>query len=179
MPDKEGALKKLADKAADPQAPVFYALALAQLHERQHEGDKAIAIYNQLLERRVAPIVVKNNLAYLLAEHRPTPENLARAKELITPVLDDNPEDPRLLDTMGWILCKQNDLAQAKNYLERAVAKAPEHPVLQYHMGFCLAKLGETAAARTALEKALAAKGDAPYKDEARKLLDSLPKAGQ
>lgn len=179
MPDKPGALKKLADKAADPKAPVFYALALAQLHERQREGDKAIGIYNQLLERQVAPVVVKNNLAYLLAEHRPTPENLTRAKELLTPVLNDNPEDPRLLDTMGWILCKQNDLAQAKNYLERAVAKAPEHPVIQYHVGFCLAKLGDTAGARTALEKVLAAKGESPQKDEARKLLDSLPKAGK
>jgi tetratricopeptide (TPR) repeat protein len=177
MPDKPGALKQLAAKAADPQAPVFYALALAQLHERQREGDQAIAIYNQLLERQVAPIVVKNNLAYLLAEHRPTPENLTRAKELLTPVLDDNPEDPRLLDTMGWIVCKQNNFAQAKTYLEQAVAKAPEHPVLQYHLGYCLAKLGETAAARTALEKSLAAKGDSPIKDEARKLLDSLPKA--
>jgi len=156
---------------------VFYALALAQLHERQREGDQAIAIYNQLLERQVAPIVVKNNLAYLLAEHRPTPENLARAKELLTPILDDNPEDPRLLDTMGWIVCKQNNFAQAKTYLEQAAAKAPEHPVLQYHLGYCLAKLGENAAARSALEKSLAAKGDSPQKDEARKLLDSLPKA--
>jgi tetratricopeptide (TPR) repeat protein len=128
MPDKPGALQQLAEKAADPQAPVFYALALAQLHERQQEGDKAIAIYNQLLERRVAPIVVKNNLAYLMAEHRPTPENLARAKELLTPILDDNPEDPRLLDTMGWIFCASRMSSPRPNLSGTGGGKGPGTP---------------------------------------------------
>ena len=177
LPDKASAYKKLEEKAADPQAPVFYALALAQLFERQKKGEAAIALYNQLLERKAPPVVVKNNLAYLLAEYQPTPENLARAQKLATEVLEDRPEDPRLLDTVGWIYCRQNDFAQAKPYLEKAVIKAPQHPVLQYHLGFCLAKLGEKEAARQALEKALAAKGDFPKRDEAQKLLQTLPKA--
>jgi predicted Zn-dependent protease len=176
-PDKAAARRMLADKAQDPKAPPFYALALAQLYERQHLGDQAIAVYESLLERQVAPAVVKNNLAYLLAEHRPTPENLLRAQQLAAGILDDNPEDPRLLDTLGWIYCQQKEFDKAKTYLERATSRAPEHPVLQYHLGFCLAKLGETAPARAALEKCLAAKGDFPQQDEAKKLLDSLPKS--
>jgi len=106
-------------------------------------------------------VVVGNNLAYLLAEHRPTPE------------------DPRLLDTMGWIACRRGDYAQARQHLERAAAKAPDHPVLQYHFGFCLAQLGEKEAARKALEKALAAKGAFPERDAAQKLLDGLKTPGK
>jgi Tfp pilus assembly protein PilF len=88
--------------------------------------------------------------------------------------LDDNPSDPRLLDTLGWIYCQQKNYAEAKKYLARAVDRAPQHPVLQYHLGFCAAKLGDKAAAREALEKALATQNDFPEREEAQKLLKSL-----
>lgn len=169
------ARQKLAEKAGKPESPPFYALALAQVYERQKEWDKAIALYEELLARQVASPVVKNNLAYLLAEHRPGGENLARARELLSSVLEDNPEDPHLLDTLGWILCKQDDLIQAKEFLTRAASRLPEHPVLQYHLGYCLAKLKEYEPAREALAKAVAAKGDFPERAAAQKLLDSLP----
>jgi tetratricopeptide (TPR) repeat protein len=179
MPDKAKVMQKLSQQAEDPKAPVFYAMALAQIYEQQREGDKAIALYNRLLERPLPPVVIKNNLAYLLAEYQPTPENLARAQKMATEILDDNPEDPRLLDTLGWIYCKEKKYPEAKKYLERAVDKAPKHPVLQYHLGFCAAQLGDTALARSALEKALAFKGNFPEREEAQKLLQGLPASGQ
>lgn len=175
FPDKTAMMRRLEQKAQDPQASPFYALALAQLYERLRQGDKAIAVYDRLLERRVDPVMVKNNLAYLLAEYQPTPENLDRAQKIATQILDDNPTDPRLLDTMGWIYCRQKKYAEAKKYLAKAVEEAPDHPVLQYHLGVCTAKLGDTATARQALEKALAAEGKFPQREEAQKLLKSLP----
>jgi tetratricopeptide (TPR) repeat protein len=179
MPDKSKMMQKLSQKAEDSKAPVFYAMALAQIYEQQREGDKAIALYNRLLARPLSPVVVKNNLAYLLAEYQPTPENLARAQKMATEILDDNPEDPRLLDTLGWIYCREKNYAEAKKYLQRAVDKAPNHPVLQYHLGFCAAKLGDAAAARSALERALAFKGNFPEREEAQKILKSLPTEGK
>lgn len=177
FPDKIEMIRQLEQKASDPQAPYFYALALAQLYEGQRQGEKAIAVYNRLLERRVDPVMVKNNLAYLLAEYQPTPENLDRAQKIATEILDDNPTDPRLLDTLGWIYCRQEKYAEALKYLQKAVDQAPKHPVLQYHLGFCAAKLGDTAAARQALETALASESKFPEREEAQKLLESLPKA--
>jgi tetratricopeptide (TPR) repeat protein len=179
MPDQAGMRQKLEQKAKDPQAPVFYALTLAQIYEMQRQGDKAIAIYNNLLERRQSPPVVKNNLAYLLAEYQPTPENLARAQKMASEILADNPEDPRLLDTLGWIYCRQKNFAEAKKYLVKAVDKAPKNPVIQFHLGFCAAKLGDAALARTALEKALAFKNPFPGREEAQKLLEGLPASGK
>jgi Tfp pilus assembly protein PilF len=150
-----------------------------QIYEQQRQGDKAIAVYSRLLERQSAPAVIKNNLAYLLAEYQPTPENLARAQKLASEILDDNPEDPRLLDTMGWIYCKEKKYSEAKKYLERAVEKSPKHPVLQFHLGFCAAQLGDTALARASLEKALAFQGNFPERQEAQKLLQGLPASGK
>lgn len=175
LPDKGAAESKPAGKAADPQAPVFDALTLAQSRERRGDSDKAIALYDQLLARRVDPVVVKNHLACLLAENRSTPENLGRAQKLAEESLEINPEDPPLLDTLGWILCRRGKFDQASSLLQKAVDKFPDHPVLQYRLGFCLAKLGDAAPARLALEKALSAKGDFPQAAEAKKLLGSLP----
>ena len=175
MPDKTKTREQLEQKAQDPKAPIFYALALAQIYEQQREGDKAITLYKTLLERPQAPVVVKNNLAYLMAQYQPTPENLAQAQKLMGEILPNNPEDPRLLDTTGWIYCRQGNYAEAKKYLERAVAKAPNHPVLEFHLGLCAAKLGDNDTARTALEKSLAFKGDFPEREEAQKTLNGLP----
>jgi tetratricopeptide (TPR) repeat protein len=179
MPDRAKVMQQLSQKVEDPKAPVFYTMALAQIYEQQREGGKAIALYNRLLERPGAPAVIRNNLAYLLAEYQPTPENLARAQKMAGEILDDNPEDPRLLDTMGWIYCKEKKYSEAKKYLERAVEKAPKHPVLEYHLGFCAAQLGDTALARSSLEKALAFQGNFPEREEAQKLLQSLPASGK
>ncbi|MFZ2087111.1 MAG: tetratricopeptide repeat protein, partial [Desulfobaccales bacterium] len=179
FPDKAKMRQKLEQKAEDPKAPLFYTMALAQIYEQQREGDKAITLYDRLFQRQQVPPVVKNNLAYLLAEFQPTPENLERAQKIASEVWADNPEDPRLLDTLGWIYCKQKNFAEAKKYLQKAVDKAPNHPVLQFHLGLCASKLGDTATARTALEKALAVKADFPEREEAQKLLQSLPPAGK
>ncbi len=181
QPDKAEAIQRLAEKAADSRSPLYYSLALAMIYEQGKEIDKAIAIYEDLLQRGFLAIKVlaRNNLAYLLAEHQPTPENLDKAYNLASENLEDNPEDPRLLDTMGWILCKQNNFARGKVFLEKALEKAPDQPTLRYHLGYCAARLGETAEARESLEKALAAKGSFPERTEAEKLLGSLPAAAK
>lgn len=168
---------RLLPAAADPAAPVFRPLALAQAYERQGDLTAALPLYEGLLARELPPgltPVVKNNLAYLLAESRPEADTLHRAEKLAREVLEDNPGDPRVLDTLGWVLCRRGDYAQARPYLERAAALSPRHPVLQFHRGACLAKLGEKEPAREALRQALTAPGDFPQRSEAEKLLQEL-----
>lgn len=82
------------------------------------------AFRSSLLPRNLFPSLAKNSLAYLLAEHQPTAGNLARAQKLSAETLEDNPEAPGFLATMGWVLCKQEKYAQAKTYLEKTSASA-------------------------------------------------------
>ena len=153
MPNSDKALQQLEAKVADPKSSPIFSLVLATVYERQQKFDKAINLYNSLLARNLFASLARNNLAYLMAEHQPTAENLARAQKLSSETLEENPEEPSFLDTMGWVLCKQEKYAQAKTYLEKAMEHAPDQPAMLYHLAWCEAKLGETAAARAALTK--------------------------
>jgi Tfp pilus assembly protein PilF len=152
---------------------------LATVYERQQKFDKAVDLYSSLLARNLFTSLARNNLAYLLAEHQPTADNLARAQKLSSETLEEHPEEPSFLDTMGWILGKQGKYAEAKTYLEKAMEQAPGQPAMLYHLAWCEAKLGETAAARAALQKALESKTKFMERDAAQKLLDSLPAGGK
>jgi Tfp pilus assembly protein PilF len=132
-----------------------------------------------LLARNLFTSLARNNLAYLMAEHQPTADNLARAQKLSSESLEEFPEEPSFLDTMGWVLCKQGQYAQAKPYLEKAMEHAPDQPAMLYHLAWCEVKLGETAAARIVLQKVLDHKGKVMERAAAQKLLDSLPAAGK
>ena len=139
MPNSDKALGQLEAKAADPKSSPIFSLVLATVYERQQKFDKAIILYNSLLARNLFASLARNNLAYLMAEHQPTAENLARAQKLSSETLEEHPEEPSFLDTMGWVLCKQEKYAQAKTYLEKAVGRAPNQPALLYHFElFCL-----------------------------------------
>ena len=179
MPNADKALEELEAKVADPKSSPIFSLVLATVYEQQQKIDKAINLYNSLLARNLFASLARNNLAYLMAEHQPTAENLARAQKLSSETLEENPEEPSFLDTMGWVLSKQEKYAQAKTYLEKAVEHAPDQPAILYHLAWCEAKLGETAAARGALQKALDRKTKFKEWDAAQKLLDSLPAQGQ
>jgi len=179
MPNPDKGLQELEAKVEDPKASPILALVLATVYERQQKFDKAIILYNSLLARNLFTSLARNNLAYLMAEHQPTPENLARAHKLSSETLEDHPEEPSFLDTMGWILCKQGNYAQAKTNFEKALEFAPKQPAMLYHLAWCEAKLGETAAARATVKKALASQTRFMERDAAQKLLDSLPAEGK
>jgi tetratricopeptide (TPR) repeat protein len=179
MPDPDKAEKELEAKVADPKSSAILSLVLASLYEQKHKYDQAINIYNSLLARNLFTPLARNNQAYLIAEHEPTTENLARAQKLIAQNLEDFPEEPSFLDTMGWVLCKQGNYVEAKTYLEKALEHGHTQPAILYHMGWCQAKLGETAAARENLQKALDSKSRFMQREEAQKLLDNLPAGGK
>ena len=179
MPDPDKAVQQLEAKVADPKASPIFALVLGSVYEQEQKYDKAINLYNSLLARNLFTPLARNNQAYLIAEHDATPENLARAQKLISQDLEDYPEEPSFMDTMGWVLCKQGNYVEAKTYLEKAVEKAPSQPTILYHLAWCEAKLGETGAARENLQKALDSKSEFPQRKESQKLLESLPAGGK
>ncbi len=168
-------MQQLEARAADPKAPPYTFLILSGLYEHKKDFDKAKTLYETLLTKDLFPDLARNNLAYLLAEHYPTPENLDRAVKLSSESLENNPGEPGFLDTMGWVLCQRGEYAKAKTFLEKAVSEAPNSPALSYHLGWCEVKMGETAKAQETLKKALSFKYEFPERAEAQKLLESLP----
>jgi Flp pilus assembly protein TadD len=72
-----------------------------------------------------------NALGYTLADHA---TRLAEALTLLEKALKLAPEDPYILDSMGWAQYRSNDLARAQEYLERAYKARPD-PEIAAHLG--------------------------------------------
>jgi tetratricopeptide (TPR) repeat protein len=81
-----------------------------------------------------------NALGYSLADRN---IRLPEAFQLIEKALQLAPESGAILDSMGWVLFRQNKLPEALEYLQKAYKLTPDAEVA-VHIGEVLWKLGKT-----------------------------------
>jgi len=171
---KNEAIEKLqAGIAANPKDYSLY-LSLALLFERDKDYANAMQVYELALKENPGFWFASNNLAFLIAETDSAKAGIERAKSLVEDALKARPNEPALLDTLGWVYFRMGDIQQARNLIEQALSASPEEGVLNYHMGAVLARLGQKEEAREKLEKALAAETDYPGRADAARLLKDL-----
>lgn len=92
-----------------------------------------------------------NALGYSLANRN---ERLPEARSLIQKAITLNPDDPYLLDSMGWVEYRLGKLPEAKVLLQRAFTTKPEAEI-GAHLGEVLWQLGELNNARGVLRQAI------------------------
>ena len=146
-------------------------MQLATIHEQLKHYDMAGGVYEELLAVNPKFVPALNNLAYLYSEHLARPDaayELAKRAKLVLP------EEPRIADTLGWILFKKGQYRDALQLLQESARKLPDEPELQFHLGSALYMLGAEGPAGIALQKAAEAAKDFPGKDEARRRLSLL-----
>jgi len=97
-----------------------------------------------------------NALGYTLADRT---DRTAEAVELIRQALVLAPEDPFILDSMGWVLFKDRRLDEAETYLRRAYAARPD-PEIAAHLGEVLWMKGKRGEAGSIWQGALQAHPD-------------------
>lgn len=85
-----------------------------------------------------------NALGYTLADRT---TRYGEARELILKAHKLNPDDPAILDSMGWINYRQGKLADAERYLRQALQRYPDHEVAA-HLGEALWAQGRQGDAR-------------------------------
>ena len=91
-------------------------------------------------------------LAGVIHEQRgEIPKAQDRALALAQTAKELAPEDPRVSDTLGWILYRLGLHQRALALLKDSAARLPANPMIQYHLGMVSAQLGDTDAARKAL----------------------------
>lgn len=73
-----------------------------------------------------------NYLAYTYAEEA---TNLSEAEALARRALQLSPEDPFVMDTLGWVLYKQGRIKEAITWLESAHQQQPKESVIADHLG--------------------------------------------
>jgi Flp pilus assembly protein TadD len=171
---KKDAVEKFeAAITANPRDPASY-LSLALLYERDTDYPNAMKVYERALRENPDFWFAGNNLAFLLAETSGQPAELEKAKALIKDAIKIQPNQPALIDTLGWVYFRMGDYGQARALIEQALAASPEEDVLNYHMAAVLVKLGQKDAARDNLKKALDGGVDYPGRGDAEKLLKEL-----
>jgi tetratricopeptide (TPR) repeat protein len=80
-----------------------------------------------------------NALGYSLADRN---LRLPEAQQLIEKALALAPEDPFIIDSMGWVLYRQGKLREALEYLRKAYSARPD-PEIAAHLGEVLWVAGE------------------------------------
>ena len=140
-------------------------LLLADLLMRQDQ-DRAVARYEALVETN-NPVAL-NNLAWLYME-RKDPRAVATARSAVAAA----PDNPNILDTLGWILLQEGQKPEAVRLLRRSVQLNPSNPSVQYHLGIALRDTGDVRGARDALTRAMELRAF-PEQEEARRALEQL-----
>jgi len=85
-----------------------------------------------------------NALGYTLADRN---DRLDEARQLVETALRLAPEDPFIMDSMGWVLYRQGQIPEALDYLRRAHALRPD-PEIAAHLGELLWVSGQRDEAR-------------------------------
>jgi Flp pilus assembly protein TadD len=96
-------------------------------------------------------------------------QNLTEAEQFIRRALEQEPDNPAYLDSLGWALYQQGRYQEALPPLERAVALLEQpDPTVKEHLGDLYEKLGRRSDAVVAWENA--AKLDGASKELPAKL---------
>jgi putative PEP-CTERM system TPR-repeat lipoprotein len=129
----------------------------------------AFRAYAALAEDYPSDARIANNLAwaaYRMGE--PTSVHHAQRAYRLAP------DDPNVMDTLGWLLVEFGEVRRGTELLRQAVAAAPEEPGLRLHLAKALLKLGDKHGARWELDE-IAKLGDRyPRQEEVRRLRAGL-----
>jgi tetratricopeptide (TPR) repeat protein len=142
--------------------------AVAILESQNGQARQAIATLNKELALDPNNAAAMNNLAFNLAE---TGTDLDRALSLAEGVARKFPNDPGVIDTLGWVYTKRGLNQSAIQVLRGLVKKHPNEPAFHYHLGVALLQDKQTADAKREL---LAALSQHPPKELSSKIQENL-----
>jgi tetratricopeptide (TPR) repeat protein len=104
-----------------------------------------------ILEREPDNAMALNALGYTLADRT---TRYAEAKQLIEQARQLNPQDPAILDSLGWVNYRMGNLDEAEHLLRQAMQAFPDHEVAA-HLGEVLWAQGKQKEARKLWREAL------------------------
>lgn len=105
--------------------------ARSVLHERRGDIASAEGDLRAIINRDPDNATALNALGYTLANRT---DRYPEARQLIEKALLLSPNEPAILDSMGWVLFREGDYARAVRYLKRAYTKFPD-PEVAAHLG--------------------------------------------
>lgn len=128
----------------------------AMLAEKRDEIDLLEKDLRFILEREPDNSMALNALGYTLADRT---TRYAEAKTLIEQAHQINPDDPAILDSLGWVNYRLGNLDEAERLLRLALKRFPDHEVAA-HLGEVLWTRGKQREARKVWANALKGQPD-------------------
>jgi putative PEP-CTERM system TPR-repeat lipoprotein len=149
-------------------------LYLAERLNSRGQYKQASDHYLILNQQNPGNLVVINNLAWAL-QGLNDPRALGYAEQ----AYKLRPDDPAVMDTLGWLLIQKGQAERGTKMLQQALSKAPDAAEIQYHLALAYNKRGDHIKARRELERLLASGLAFPREQEAHALLKQLQGNGQ
>ncbi|HUI66724.1 MAG TPA: tetratricopeptide repeat protein [Nitrospirota bacterium] len=160
-------------KRHTPKNPAIY-VKLSALYGTQKKWGKAINEMEQAVQIQPDLWSTTNDLAYLLCEYGSGKQDLDRALALAEKARSLNPDNPTVLDTLGWVHYRKGDMQQAVELLKKAQDGSAGNPIINYHLGMAYNRLGNPEKAKQFLQTALVSKVAFPGRDEAEKTMAAI-----
>ncbi len=146
-------------------------MLLGTIYDMQKQFDMSEKHYRAALEIDPQFAPAANNLAYLLSSREGDIDEALKFAQIAKEKL---PDDPSVMDTLGWIYYKKGLYGNAVQEFSDSLEKLPENATVNYHLGAALFKKGDQARAKSSLEKALALDGNFDDADDARRMLSEI-----
>ncbi|MDE0310396.1 MAG: tetratricopeptide repeat protein [Acidiferrobacterales bacterium] len=126
-------------------------LARSHILAELNQVEPAEADIRAILEQDPDNPAALNSLGYVLADQT---DRLTEALELIEKALALKPNDPYVLDSMGWVQFKLGNPDSAIDFLETALDRRDD-PVIAAHLGEVYWAIGNQSKARVIWDRAL------------------------
>ena len=153
------ALALLDDYAADhPEDELDLTLAKARLLADHGEADTGLALLSAALERHPQHPQIEYDRAVILEQAGHVHESV----ETLERMLSERPDDPTLLNALGYTLADHTlELAHAESLIRRALAVMPDNPAALASLGWVRFREGDAKGAAQTLGRAYALGHDA------------------
>ncbi|MBU4604351.1 MAG: tetratricopeptide repeat protein, partial [Proteobacteria bacterium] len=148
-------------------------VARGDVYEMMGKTQQAMEDYRQSLALNRDFVPALNNLSYLLSQEGGD-KNLNEALPLVQRAKRLSPSDPRVLDTLGWVLSQRGAHSSALAELEDAKKLTPSNPTIYYHLGATYVAMNKLDEAQKDLKKALSLGTDFREKAATESLLKRI-----
>ena len=146
-------------------------MMLGTIYDMEKKTDISEKHYRSALEINPDFAPAANNLAYILASRD---DSLNEAFGLVQIAKEKFPNNPSIMDTLGWVYFKKDLYDNAIGEFTGAIEKLPDNATVRYHLGMAYHKKGENEKAKETLEKALSLNDSFEGAEEAKQILEEL-----
>ena len=136
--------------------------AQALLYQEQGRFRRAVTALESLVNDQPDDAGLLNALGYLLTDQM---DRHVEARGYLQKALEAEPENPAIIDSMGWVLFKLEEYEAALGYLERAFQLFPD-PEVAAHIVDVQWALGNEGQAQELLRESLSEHPDSPHLQE-------------